>query len=131
VIVADAGVVIEALLHTHETGKAARDLLASDDVHAPHLLDLEVASVLRRLVATDRVPADIAHRALLSLGESSIIRHPHTLFLERIWELRSSVSAYDAAYVAIAERADATLVTLDRKLAAAHGPRCTIEVLQP
>ena len=59
----------------------------------------------------------------------AITRHSHRQLLPRIWELRNSISAYDAAYVAIAERGDATLLTLDRRLAQAHGPRCRIEVL--
>lgn len=130
VIVADASVVVEVLLGSDEKGAAVRDRLAASDVHCPHLVDLEVAAALRRLVARKRVTADQARLALSALSRMSITRHSHTQYLPRIWELRDSVTAYDAAYVALAERAEAPLLTVDSRLAEANGPRCRIEVLE-
>ncbi len=129
VIVADAGVILEAVVFIGALGPLARRRQTRQRVHAPELVDLEVASALRRLVRRGSLTAEQATYALSDLRRARITRHSHRPFLPRIWELRDNVSAYDAAYVAIAERADATLLTLDRRLAQAHGPRCRIEVL--
>lgn len=128
-IVADASVFVEALLTKGELANTARAHLDSTEVHAPHLLDLEVASALRRLAVRGIVSPDRASGALRQLSHALIYRHSHAPFLDRIWELRSSVGAYEATYIALAERAKTKLVTLDRRLAAAHGPRCEIQVL--
>ena len=128
-IVADAGVVLETLLFLRDVGPMARHRLSATQVHAPELLDLEVTAALRKLVRRGETTLGHATDALDGLRRANITRHSHRLFLHRIWELRENISAYDAAYVAIAERADATLLTLDRRLAQAHGPRCRIEVL--
>lgn len=128
-IVADAGVVLEAILFSSALGPSARTRLASDEVHAPELVDLEVLSALRRLVRRGEAAPRSASHAVDNLARARITRHSHRQFLRRIWELRNNVPAYDAAYVAIAERADATLLTLDWRLAEATGPRCRIEVL--
>jgi predicted nucleic acid-binding protein len=129
VIVADAGVVLEALLFSGRHGQLARQRLASTDVHVPELLDLEVLSALRRLTAQGVASPSQGPHVLRGLRLANIVRHPHVWFLNRVWELRDSVTPYDAVYVAMAERANATLVTLDNRLASAHGPRCRIEVL--
>ncbi len=128
-IVVDAGVALEAIVFTGALGPLARRRLARGQVHAPELLDLEVASALRRLVQRGALAAEQAAYALNDLRRARIIRHSHRQFLPRIWELRENISAYDAAYVAIAERANAALLTLDRRLANAPGPRCRIEVM--
>ncbi len=128
-IVADAGVVLETLLFSRDIGPLARLRLAETRVHAPELLDLEVTAALRGLVRRGETTLAHATDALAGLRRARITRHSHRLLLPRIWELRDTVGAYDAAYVAIAERADATLLTLDRRLARAPGPRCRIEVL--
>ena len=107
----------------------ARHRLAEARVHAPELLDLEVTTALRKLVRRGETTLGHAADALDGLRRANITRHSHRLFLPRIWELRDNISAYDAAYVAIAERANAPLLTLDRRLAEATGPRCRIEVL--
>ena len=129
-IVADAGVVLEALLSSGEYGRLARHRLGSTEIHAPELIDLEVLSALRRLAVQGEVTLPDALRVLGGLSRMRIYRHSHANFVRRIWELSDSITPYDAAYVAIAERADATLLTLDRKLAAAHGPRCRIELFR-
>ena len=128
-IVADASIIVESLLAAGPTGRLIRSRIAGADVHSPHLVDIEVAAALRRLVTTGGLTIHYAQLALLQLPSMAVTRHSHRQFLVRIWELRENISAYDAAYVAIAERANATLLTLDRRLANAPGPRCRIEVM--
>lgn len=96
------------------------------DVHDPHLLDVEVASGLRNLVERGELRQSDARTALEDLAELDIARYPHVEFLDRIWELRSHVTPYDATYVALAEALDAELVTTDARLARAHGHRARI-----
>lgn len=98
-------------------------------LHAPHLLDLEVAHTLRRLVAQDQVTETRAAEALKDLAGFSIERYPHTVLLPRIWALRHNLTAYDTAYVALAEALDATLlVTRDSRIRRAPGHFVQIEV---
>jgi len=129
VIVADASVVIESLINSRPKGRAIRRRLASEKLRCPHLMDIEVAAALRLLVARGRLNPEQAHFAIVELSQMRVDRRSHTDYLERVWELRDSVSAYDAVYVAIAEHGATSLLTLDRRLASAHGPRCAIEVL--
>lgn len=96
---------------------------------APEVLDLEVVSVLRRLVGAGRMTATRAGLALRDLRDLPIERASHLMLVERCWELRANLTPYDAAYVALAEACDAPLLTADARLAAAPGPRCRIEVI--
>jgi len=89
------------------------------DLHAPHLLDIEVTSVVRRYVIEGKLAADRGRGAIENLAALDIERHGHDALLPRIWELRCNLTAYDAAYVALAEALDAPLLTRDRRLAAA------------
>jgi predicted nucleic acid-binding protein len=132
VIVLDASVVAELVLRTPIGARAATRLARRrDSFHAPHLLDLEVASVLRRLAAGGAItPAD-ARTALADLAALDLVRHPHDIFLPRIWQLRANLTSYDACYVALAETLRAPLCTCDTRLAAAPGHRATIELLAP
>jgi len=129
VIVVDASVVLEVLLRT-PAGSHLESRLFSTDVtlHAPHLLDLEVAQVLRRYWLRGEVTAHRCAQALADFTGLSIARYPHNLFLSRIWELRGNVTAYDAAYVALAEALRAPLLTRDAKLAKAPGHAASIEL---
>lgn len=124
-IVLDASAYIDGILGNH----AVQTRLVDEDVHAPHLLDLELASALRRLVAADEIAASRAVDALATLGAADIHRHPHTPLLGLIWDIRDTVAPYDAAYVALATALRAPLVTTDRKLAAAPGLPCTVELI--
>ena len=90
-------------------------------LHAPHLLDIEVTQVLRRWCARGLVTPVQAADALSDLADLPLERHPHRLLWERIWALRHKLTAYDAAYVALAEQLDAPLLTRDRRIAAASG----------
>ncbi len=130
-IVVDASAMVEALLHS-PSGARVRGLIAdtAQDLHAPHLIDVEVAHALRRAVASWRVDVVHAHEALHQYLDVALERHDHDALLPRIWYLRDRLSAYDAAYVALAEALDAPLVTCDAKLAASKGHRAHIELLR-
>jgi len=129
VIVLDASAAVEWLLQT-ETGIVveARLFARAETLHAPHLLDLEIAQVLRRYNAAGVLPASRAEGALDDLAHLAVRRYPHAPFLERMWELRGSLTAYDAVYVALAEALAAPLLTCDRKMAAA-GHRARVELV--
>jgi len=103
--------------------------LANKDLAAPALIDLEVTSVARRLVASARLPVARAEQALDDLVDLPFPRVSHEPLLARCWELRGNLTPYDAAYVALAEALDVVLLTGDGRLAAAPGPTCPIEVL--
>lgn len=101
----------------------------SYDLHAPHLLDIEVAQVMRRLTLAEELAPARAERALEDFVDLPIERHGHTAFLPRIWKLRTSVTAYDAAYIALAEGLAAPLLTCDSKLSRAYGHGARIELM--
>lgn len=128
-LVVDASVLVVAVADDGRDGDAARVRLRGEQLSAPELVDLEVASVLRRQVMGGRIDARRATSALADLEALPIDRAPHRPLVERCWELRDTVSVYDAAYVALAEALGATLLTADARLGRASGPRCTIEVL--
>ena len=128
-IVLDGSTVLEILLQTEAGAPVAERLLTSDSsLHAPHLLDVEVAQVLRRFVAQGEVPEARARQALAALADFPLERYSHTILLPRIWALRQNLSAYDAAYVALAEVLGATLVTRDTRISRAPGLAARIEV---
>lgn len=124
-IVIDASAALSGLLHD---GRARR-LLAEERVHAPHLIDSEVASALRRKVSAGQLVADVGSTVLQVWQRLGVTRHPTVAMLGRLWELRENVSAYDASYVALAEALDCPLVTADGRLARAPGLRCPITVV--
>jgi predicted nucleic acid-binding protein len=129
VIVVDASAVLEVLLNTPDATRVGERLFAAGEtLHAPHLLDLEVAQVLRRYGASGLLTEDRGLQALEDLADLPVERYPHHLFLERIWRLRHNLTAYDAAYVALAEALAVPLVTRDRALLKA-GHRARVEVL--
>ena len=97
--------------------------------HAPHLLSIEVAQVVRRLVRQGEATPSRGAEALADLADLRIDRYPHEPFLPRIWVLRENLTAYDAVYVALAEALDAPLVTLDARLGAAPGHFAAVDVV--
>jgi predicted nucleic acid-binding protein len=125
VIVVDASAALAALLNAGP----ARRALGSDQLHVPHLIDPEVANVLRRKVAGGEIGADDGWSALDSWRHLGVARYPLFAVLGRVWQLRENLSAYDASYVALAEQLDCPLVTCDARLARAPGLRCPVTVL--
>ena len=129
-IVADASVVLEVLLATPDAAQLQNRLFAKkQSLHAPHLLDLEVAQVLRRYFLSGRLTAERGAAALECLAAFPITRYPHDLFLPRVWELRHNFTAYDAVYLALAEALHAPLLTRDRLLASAAGHTAKVELV--
>ncbi|MEO7269199.1 MAG: type II toxin-antitoxin system VapC family toxin [Knoellia sp.] len=129
-LVVDASVLVVALADDGPHGKAARARLRDEELTAPELVDLEVASVLRRQHRAGLLGQRRAALAMEDLGELPLLRAAHEPLLARCWELRESLTPYDAVYVALAEAWGAPLLTGDRRLARAHGPRCVIETLR-
>jgi predicted nucleic acid-binding protein len=130
VIVLDASVVVELVLGTSRgQAIAARIADSTVDLHAPHLLDVEVAQVVRRYVLAGQVTVDRGRAAFDHLRSLDLERHPHDVLLPRIWSLKHNLTAYDAAYVALAEALDAPLLTTDRKLVASTGHAARIELV--
>lgn len=130
-LVVDASVVAVALADDAADGHAARTRLRGEDLVAPELLDLEVASVFRGQVRSGALDSVRAASALVDLAAMPLKRVSHSLLLQRCWELRENLTVCDAAYVALAEALEVRLLTGDRRLARAAGPRCQIEVLRP
>jgi predicted nucleic acid-binding protein len=130
VIVADASALTPALLGLAGSKPLVERLFADGaGLHAPHVIDLEVTSALRKLSARGLIEARTANQALANLNDTRLVRHGHALLLPRIWQLRSNLSPYDAAYVALAELLDAPLLTRDRRLANAPGHQARVEVV--
>lgn len=121
-IVLDASCLVELLVGT-SLGRSVGARIAdpSEGLHAPHLVDIEVAQALRRLVRDGEIDAADATAAIGVLRTLDLERHAHEPLLGRVWALRGNLSAYDAVYVALAEALDTTLLTCDRRLARAPG----------
>jgi predicted nucleic acid-binding protein len=129
-IVVDASAITELLLQTDLGIRVERRIYRdNDDLHAPHLLDVEVLSALRRLVRAGEVLAERAGEAIEDLALLRIVRHGHIDFATRVWELRQNFTAYDAVYLALAESLDATVVTCDRPFGTVAGRSARIEVI--
>ena len=129
-IVLDASVVIELLLWTSKAQYFyPRVLDPQESRHAPELLDVEVAQVIRRYSLAGEIDDRRGQQLLTDLMDLPVERYGHTILLQRIWQLRTNLTVYDAVYVALAEALDAPLLTCDERLAAAPGHGATIELL--
>jgi predicted nucleic acid-binding protein len=128
VIVVDASVLVVALADDGQDGENARLRLRGERLAAPELIDLEVVSVLRRQLRQGGLNERRAGQALSDLTAMPLQRASHRALMNRCWELRGNLTVYDAAYVALAEALDTTLLTGDVRLSRAAGPRCKIEV---
>ena len=129
-LVVDASVLVVALADDGPDGDQARARLRGERLVLPELADLEIVSVLRWQIRAGAIDTRRAGLALEDLAALPAWRAPHRPLLARCWELRDNLTVYDAAYVALAEAMQATLLTGDRRLAGASGPRCPIEILQ-
>jgi predicted nucleic acid-binding protein len=130
VLVVDARVLAVAMADDSPEGDQVRARLRGERLAAPELVDLEVASVLRWQLRAGGIDARRADLALADLVALPMLRAAHRPLLARCWELRDNLTVYDAGYVALAEALQAPLLTGDRRLARAAGPRCQIEVLR-
>lgn len=129
-IVLDASVVLEVLLRM-PAGVALEERLfeSEETLHAPHLLDVEVAQVLRRYALAGEVEGERCRAALDDLAGLPLNRYPHDFLIARAWDLRANLSAYDAVYIALAKALDAPLLTRDRRLAKAPAHRARVELV--
>ncbi len=127
-LVVDASCLAEVVLAGPDADRVRRQLAADPEQTAPHLIDAEVLGVVRRVHLRGQLDLTAARQAIDDLETWPAERVDHRALLSRAWELRDSLTAADALYVALAEALDAPLLTLDRRLARADGPRCTITV---
>ncbi len=127
-VVVDASAIAALLLNQPSAVSIRERLLPELTLHAPHLLDLEVASVLRRALRRGFLTETEAASRLADFEKLRLLRYPHVSFLSRVWELRTNVTPYDAAYLTLAEALDAPLVTTDGRLSRVPGLRATVEV---
>jgi predicted nucleic acid-binding protein len=126
-IVVDASAAIDYLVHGGERGAWARARIRHEvDLVAPHVIDVEVVSGLRQLLARAEVTRRQAEDGLTDFRDLAVARYSVTLLLDRIWRLRTVVTPYDAAYVTLAETLGCPLLTTDSRLARAHGHRAAI-----
>lgn len=128
-IVLDASAAVDWLLQNAAGHLIEERIFFHDEsLHAPHLLDLEVTQVFRRLVRKGSVSDQRAGQAIQDLLDLRIIKYPHFVLLPRVWQLRHNLPAYDAAYVALAEKLGAPLITRDSRLASAPGHSASVEL---
>jgi predicted nucleic acid-binding protein len=127
VIVVDASAMLEVLLNSPAAPAIASRIFAPSEVlHAPHLIDVEVMQVLRRYSMAKSLTSVRVRQAFEDYMNIPLERFPHDVLLPRIWELRRNLTAYDAAYVALAEALDAPLITCDRAIGSAKGHRADV-----
>lgn len=127
-IVLDASAAVAVLLNLGSQAVRLRERLTDEDLHVPHLFEVEVLHALRRHVLGGGISERREGELLQDLTSMSLTRYPHTALLQRVWELKDNLTAYDAAYVALAESLGAPLVTLDARLGQAPGLRAQVEV---
>jgi predicted nucleic acid-binding protein len=130
-LVTDASLVVSALVDGGQTGAWAEQALASRHLAAPHLMPVEAANILRRAAARGDISPDVASMAHSDLLDLRVELFPYPPFAARAWELRETVTMYDAWYVALAEFLGAPVGTLDQRLARATGPRCGFRIPPP
>jgi predicted nucleic acid-binding protein len=128
VIVVDTSAAIAALAATPTMHELVTRLEGDGDLHAPHIIDVEVIHALRRLVAAGELTEDRAADVRSDFADLAIVRYAHHPLADRMWELRHGLSAHDAAFVALAEALDVPLLTCDGRLARAGGHHARIEL---
>lgn len=130
-LVVDASCLCEVLVGGPGAEAIARRMAADGDQAAPHIVDVEVLGFVRREHLSGHLDPTAAAQAVEDLTDWPGERYGHRLLLDRAWQLRATVRTWDAMYVALAEALDAVLITTDRRLAAAPGPGCRIEAIDP
>jgi predicted nucleic acid-binding protein len=128
VLVVDTSAIAAALVGRPRNQRLVDRLAADGDLHAPHLLDVELLHSLRRLVRTGRLSEDRAADARADFADLVVVRYVHVPLADRVWELRHNLTAYDGWYVALAEAVAAPLITLDARIARAPGLRCEVRL---
>ena len=123
-IVVDSSLIVAALIDTGPDGVWAEEVIDKQVLYAPELVRVEATNVLRRLERAELIPTAEANGAQEDLTQLEIEQFPFEPFSDRIWELRHTVTSYDAWYVAVAEELGYPLATLDRRLAKTVGPKC-------
>jgi predicted nucleic acid-binding protein len=129
--VTDTSALLPALVDAGSAGETARAALSVPDLIAPKLIDVEVVHVLRGRVRQGKLRAEDAVQAIADLRRMPLERFDLLPLLDRVWELRDNLTAYDATFVALAETFDAVLVTADERLSKSPGPQCAFQVIQP
>ena len=127
-IVLDASALLAVLTSRPDVASLADRIRGDGDLHAPHLLDVEFQHALRRLIVSGAISEDRADDARVDFADLTIVRYPHVSLADRTWQLRHNVTAYDGAFLALAEVLDAPLVTCDARLARAPGHSASVEV---
>lgn len=130
-LVVDTSALLEALAGRDPQPALVERLARDGDLHAPHVVDIEMLHALRRLSATGALSDDRAEDARRDLDDLALARYPHQPLAGRIWALRHNLTAYDAAFVALAEALSVPLVTCDARLAGAPGNRADVELFAP
>jgi len=127
VIVVDASATVEYLTEAGEVGEWARETIEREpEVAAPHIVDVEVLSAIRKKLFRKDVTRVQAEEAIIDFGDLALVRYPVTDFIDRIWELRSILTPYDGAYIALSEALEVGFVTTDSRLARSRGHRARI-----
>jgi predicted nucleic acid-binding protein len=127
-LVVDTSALVDALVGTPRNERLVRRLSGDGDLHAPHLIDVELLHALRRLVAGGDLTEDRAADARTDFADLTVVRYPHPSLADRIWALRHGLSAYDAAFIALSEALGVPLVTCDARLARAPGHGARVEL---
>lgn len=130
-IVVDTSALLSAVIQQPRNEQLVARLSQDSDLHAPHLIDVEMLHALRRLVARGRLTEERAADARMDLADLTLVRYPHQPLGDRIWELRHNLTAYDATFVALSEALAVPLITCDRRLASADSHSASVELFQP
>ncbi|MCI0443905.1 type II toxin-antitoxin system VapC family toxin [bacterium] len=129
-IVVDSSVILEVLLRTKSSQTIEKKIFSrGQTLHAPHLIDIEIAQVIRRYASAGEITPERGSQAIEDLIDFRISRYSHDILLPRIWELRTNMTAYDATYVSLAEILDSPLLTRDAKLARSPGSNAKIRLI--
>jgi predicted nucleic acid-binding protein len=129
-LVIDTSAILDAIAARQPAPGLTERLSDDGDLHAPHLIDIEILHALRRMRIRDEITAERAADARTDFAETALLRYPHEPLSDRIWELRHNLTAYDAAFVALAETLDAPLITCDSRLASSSGHEAQIELFE-